>query len=355
MAQIKSRKTYFELIEIAGEGLNSCVYKALRTDDTGVISQTVALKILKSKENVLFWRQEIQSLFQVSSQHCVKVLDFEWVDDQPAVVLEWLEGLTLAELFQGTMLSSELAQEILLQVQEGLIDLHLSGLCHGDLHMQNIFVTLDGNVKLLDFGMANMSRVHEQGSPQLRAPELQNHPNTEANFWTDIYSLGVIASALGVPSNELKTENPDHRELLPGKTDSQLKIALSAEVTHVFQKRELLKIQKTVAASPKLQPKSSSLNLSYGFSLVSLALLMAFGPAASSFHHQTCELQVRTQKWIHLSLDENREPMIYSPATFQIDRCDQISLKWKNSRGQGNLNLSIAKGRMLRLTDRDFR
>lgn len=172
-----------------GEGLTSCVYKAIKRHKSWGIEQTVALKILKSKDLVPTFAQEVHALSQVDSLHCVKFYD--WIEDQktPVLVLEHLDGVTLEECLRKTRLSQSIAAEIVAQAQAGLRDLHKNQLKHGDLSPKNIFITQQGVVKLLDFGFCQQKKV-SAGTLAYMAPECwDQQEQTEAS---DLFSLGII-------------------------------------------------------------------------------------------------------------------------------------------------------------------
>ena len=98
----------YTLVELLGEGLTSCVYKAIKRHHGWGIEQTVALKILKSKDLVPAFAQEVQALGRVDSPHCVKFYD--WIEGQktPVLVLEYLDGVTLDECLRKIRFSQSL-------------------------------------------------------------------------------------------------------------------------------------------------------------------------------------------------------------------------------------------------------
>ena len=160
MKKRSDSSTYYEIANLLGEGLNSCVYRAFRKDEKTSLTQEVALKILKSKKLVHLWRAEFETLRQVRSPHCLSVFGWEWIEDKPALVLECVDGLSLNELFRQTDLSIEEASEVFRQIQCGLEHLRQLGLCHGDLSLKNILINRKGLVKLVDFGLGNLSLIH---------------------------------------------------------------------------------------------------------------------------------------------------------------------------------------------------
>src|SRR4051812_3207675 len=78
---LRSSAVSYSLMEHLGEGLNSTVYKAVRFDPFHHLKQTVALKVLKSKNLVDIWKSEFASLEKVACKHCVRVFGFEWVSE----------------------------------------------------------------------------------------------------------------------------------------------------------------------------------------------------------------------------------------------------------------------------------
>lgn len=347
MALFASKETFFEIQELAGEGLNSRVYKALRKDASRSISQVVALKILKSKNAVPFWRQEVHSLLQVNSPYCVRFLDFEWVNDLPALVLEWLEGVTLTQLYRSQILTTSEALEIALQVQEGLVDLHMAQLCHGDLHMDNIFIEKSGEVKLLDFGMANVSRYKSQGSPTLRAPELSNQG--APSFWSDLFSLGILCKELGISKGHLSHSDPQQRDLLSGQRCLKAKISIANKVQNLIQRKEVCAKQKTLCLSERPSKKANKW-LQFLSATFVFPIFMTLNPSRAS--HQPCVVEIKTKAW-HL-VGVNRGKKQYAPARFLLKSCKGISVQWQNAKNSGEIFSQTESNVFIRLTDKDF-
>ncbi len=350
MPIVASKRTYFEIIQMAGEGLNSCVYKALRKDASELFCQTVALKILKSRDNVSSWRQELESLFQVTSPFCVKVFDFEWINDQPALVLEWLDGLTLSQLFESSELTSDLSIEVLLQIQEGLIDLHMAGLCHGDLHMENVFVTTSGQIKLLDFGFANISRIQSQGSPSLRAPELDS--GSEPSFWTDLYALGRIAESLNIPAEGLLEINPESRDLLRGARNPNSASQLAEHVAKALNRRRLIADQKTIRVKNESPMRTPWHHYSY---IILLSLFFLIQPASSMLIHPPpfCKVEFRAKKWLSIQSESLSEH--FAPYDHLSESCRPLKFYWKSADSGGEMEISFGSQKVIKLSDEDFR
>ncbi|MCB0378795.1 MAG: protein kinase, partial [Bdellovibrionales bacterium] len=97
MERVSGQAPIYEIQNLIGEGLTSCVYKAVRKDPRGWTAQKVALKVLKSKKDVHILKNEFEKLQRVRSKYCVKLLAWETLPQGPALVLELLQGLSLQE------------------------------------------------------------------------------------------------------------------------------------------------------------------------------------------------------------------------------------------------------------------
>ncbi len=124
----------------------------------------------------------------------------ELANGLPFLVLEWLEGTTLAERVtqRGPMPLAEVTQ-VLEQLCSAVQATHEAGLVHRDLKAENVYCVAEGGLKLLDFGIARQtgnsqlpltSTGHLLGTPIALAPEQIRGSATSAA--TDIYSLGVL-------------------------------------------------------------------------------------------------------------------------------------------------------------------
>ena len=190
MRTLKSSLHHYKIERLVGEGQHSRVYKAIQYDHRTGLKNCVALKVLKSKHRVQQWKAEFNTLAQVRSLYCVRVLAWEWLQSHPALVLEYVDGPSLDCL--QTYLSPACVYEVLRQVQLGLDDLRQHNLCHGDLSLHNIMINSKGQVRLVDFGLAN--RKFQHLTPEFAAPELLK--GQFVNSQSDMYSVGRVAQTL---------------------------------------------------------------------------------------------------------------------------------------------------------------
>src|SRR5690606_8215467 len=128
-------------------------------------------------------------------------------DGTPFLVLELLEGETLQNRWQRSghvlpVLDVFLLVEPLLGILEAS---HEKGIIHRDIKPDNIFVTVTGEIKLLDFGIARMAESHRNlktqfgatmGTPEYMAPEQARGRWEEVDEQSDIWSLGATMFAL---------------------------------------------------------------------------------------------------------------------------------------------------------------
>ncbi len=115
------------------------------------------------------------------------------------IAMELIHGISLKQFIMQQSLSMRRALEIILQVAFALLHLHSHGVIHRDLKPENILITEEGEVKVIDFGIAQLHEEKENqtsssgkflGTPNYMSPEQKEDPFS-VTFATDIYSLGV--------------------------------------------------------------------------------------------------------------------------------------------------------------------
>jgi beta-lactam-binding protein with PASTA domain len=174
-----------------------------RAQDT-LLNRAVALKILypELSEDPLFverFRREAQAAANLSHPNIVPV--FDWGEDGETyfIVMELVEGTSLAELLRGgATLSGARSAQIVAQVAAALGYAHRSGVVHRDVKPGNILITRDGQVKVTDFGIAQAvsseDHLAEAGSVMGTAtyfsPEQAEGAAVDGR--SDVYSLGIV-------------------------------------------------------------------------------------------------------------------------------------------------------------------
>jgi serine/threonine protein kinase len=121
-------------------------------------------------------------------------------DSSPYVVSELLQGETLRKRIGGTSLAQRRAIDYALQIAHGLAAAHEKGIVHRDLKPDNIFITNDGRVKILDFGLAKLTQVDgHQSQTDIPTRRVDTDP-------------GVVMGTVGYMSPEqVKGRTIDHR------------------------------------------------------------------------------------------------------------------------------------------------
>lgn len=120
------------------------------------------------------------------------------------IAMELIRGVSLRQFIMQHSLSMRRALEIILQVAYALMHLHSHGVIHRDLKPENILITEEGEIKVIDFGIAALhSKVQAEtekkvadlsrflGTPNYMSPEQKQDPSS-VTFAADIYSLGII-------------------------------------------------------------------------------------------------------------------------------------------------------------------
>lgn len=338
-------------MEILGEGGQGCVYKALRTDRHSGMQQTVAIKILHSKTAVKTWQREFESLARVRSPHCVQVLSFERFRGRPALVLEYVDGISLAQLGQAVWLSAANVREIVAQLECALVDLHRHGLHHGDLSPQNILIDRDGRVRVLDFGLANSSEEESRLTPAFAAPErLCGAPASEAS---DLYSLGRVQEfLLGSAEGAYLAEDPAQRELQCLRVCREQQDALAEKIRSHLSRRELISGARTQTHAVTSQAAKWPLKAPLLGAIASLMILVTSSASQVKGPARVGHLNIRTRAWHRIEVDGRA--LGYSPVSLPLTAGTPHHLRWTSARGQGEKILVMKPYERKTLEDSDF-
>jgi eukaryotic-like serine/threonine-protein kinase len=206
-------------------------------EDT-LLGRRVALKVLAEElatdpPAVRRFRREARATARLSHPHVTRVYDFVQDDAAPFLVLELMDGQTLAaRLHAAGPLPPREAARVAAEIADSLDAAHRAGIVHRDVKPSNVMLTAAGEVKVMDFGIAAAWEDHSTTSGRLVAtaayvaPErVAGRPATPA---ADVYSLGAVLyelltgrppftgdSALEITRAHLDAEPTPVRELAP--------------------------------------------------------------------------------------------------------------------------------------------
>ena len=185
----------YRLIRLRGQGGMSDVYEA--TDERRGVA--VAVKVVRSDDPDLARRlqQEVRALGRVEHPGLVRLLDTGVVEDHAYLVMELVDGSTLAQLLRAGPLGAERTAQIGAALADGLAYAHGQGIVHRDVKPSNILMGSDGNARLGDFGIARLLDGSTLtvtgttlGTAAYMAPEqIEDH---QVGAAADVWSLGMV-------------------------------------------------------------------------------------------------------------------------------------------------------------------
>lgn len=206
MTETPERIGPYRILGKVGEGGMGVVYKA----EDSRLERVVALKVIRECDADFdrrrrFW-QEARAAAQVAHPNACRIYDIAEEKDRLVLVMEFIEGESLAQRLQRGALPAQEAAQIVLAILAALEAFHKIGIVHRDVKPENIILS-DGGTKLLDFGIAKhmaatggqetlLTRSAETipgtflGTPRYASPEQFRGQAVDAR--SDLFSLGGI-------------------------------------------------------------------------------------------------------------------------------------------------------------------
>jgi eukaryotic-like serine/threonine-protein kinase len=211
------------IVREIGRGGMGAVYLAERAD--GAFTRHVAIKVLKrgldTEEIVERFLGERQILARLDHPGIVRVVDAGTTDDGlPYLVMDYVEGMPITQYAREHELSVDERLRLFRDVCTAVTYAHQNLIVHRDLKPSNILITREGEVKLLDFGIAKLLEPDAAAYPvtitmlRVMTPEYASPEQVQGNPVTtvsDVYSLGVVLYELltGERPYRLKTRRAD--------------------------------------------------------------------------------------------------------------------------------------------------
>jgi serine/threonine protein kinase len=270
----------YDVLGAAGHGSMGDVYKA-RDRETG---ETVALKILKpeiASDQAMMDRFKNELLFarKITHKNVCRVHEFNRIGGVAYTSMEFVEGDSLRSVinrFGGLPLRKGV--DVALQICSGLKEAHAQGIVHRDLKPENVMMDTQGNVKIMDFGIARSMEALTRltgsmvGTPAYMAPE--QVAGKPVDYRTDIYSLGLILyevftgaqafqadNSVAVALKQMRESPAPPREIepaIPLPLERVILKCLEKEPTRRYQSIPELEKDLRFRAAPKIGASSRS-------------------------------------------------------------------------------------------------
>ena len=281
----------YQILSLRGRGGMGVVFHALDVR----LREEVAIKlILPGLETGLSDRffAEARRARDLVHENIVRVYNLEVLDGTAVLVMELLHGMDLKErLSRGGVLPIDETLRIGIQACRGLEYAHMRGFVHRDIKPQNLFLTEDGIVKLLDFGVAKaihddpdvLHTAHTQtggliGTPAYMSPEQAMRPaDQRIDTRADIYAMGILLYECVTGQLPFRGESPievvikqlNEKPLPPSQLCPNLPLALEQTILKALEKdrearqqfvRELHDSLKWISEEEALVRSSGHLN-----------------------------------------------------------------------------------------------
>jgi GTP cyclohydrolase I len=202
----------YEILGEVGRGGMGIVYRA-RDRETG---EVVALKVLKPEISadpavMQRFKNELLLARKITHKNVCRLHEFNRVGDVAYITMEFVEGESLRSLLKRGSPDLRISLGMAHQIAEGLQEAHRQAVVHRDLKPENVFVMPDGNVKVMDFGIArslesNTLTQSLVGTPAYMAPEQAKGQRTDHR--ADIYSLGLMLYEMVTGARAFQADTP---------------------------------------------------------------------------------------------------------------------------------------------------
>jgi len=278
--------SHYRILNKLGEGGMGVVYRA----EDLKLGRQVALKLLPCGAGELpasilgRFELEARAASALNHPHICTIHGLENFGGQPAIVMELVEGQTLAERLAKGVLPPEQAMALAIEISSALAEAHRHGVVHHDLKPANIMLTKSG-AKVLDFGLAKVERAAPgspgaeavtperviAGTPHYMSPEQVQGKETDAR--ADIFSFGLVVYEMlsgrrafegdtpaGVMAAILEREPPPLAATAPPGLDRILRLCLAKDPGERWESASDLKkaLDWMAEGAPDSHPRRAS-------------------------------------------------------------------------------------------------
>jgi serine/threonine-protein kinase len=273
----------YQIIEELGKGGMGNVYKAIDKE----INTKVALKLIKpevaaDKKTIERFRNELKMARDISHKNVCRMYDLNKEEGNYYITMEYVPGEDLKGMIRMMgQLGAGKSISIAKQVCEGLAEAHRLGVVHRDLKPSNIMIDKEGNVRIMDFGIATSLTAKGItgagvmiGTPEYMSPEQAEVKEIDQR--SDIYSLGVILYEMVTGRVPFEGETPlgiamRHKGEIP-KDPREINAQIPEDISRVIlrcmekdkEKRyqsagelrsELIRIEEGIPTTERVEPK----------------------------------------------------------------------------------------------------
>ncbi len=215
----------YEILSVIGSGGMGEVYRAR----DGRLEREVAIKVLPERLasdplNLSRFQREARAVAALSHPNIVALHDIGAEQGTNYVVMELLEGQTLGRRLKQSPLEWRMALDIALAVAEGLAAAHAKGLIHRDIKPDNIYLTTNGGVKILDFGLVRQEKLMSLSTRLGDTVTLETQPGVllgtvsymspeqvrgqQADARSDVFALGCVLYEMVIGQRPFAGETP---------------------------------------------------------------------------------------------------------------------------------------------------
>ncbi len=247
--------SHYKIVDKLGEGGMGAVYKA---EDT-TLQRLVALKALstqlaQNEEARARFVREAQAASALNHANITTVYELLEEEGEQFIAMEYVEGKTIRDIIESGHVSIRKALDIIIQAAEALEAAHNKGILHRDVKSANIMVSMEGNVKVMDFGLAHLEERSQltrtgttMGTLAYSSPEqLIGRP---VDRKSEVFSLGCVFYEL--LTGQLPFRSPSEGELVfaiinneqdrPSKLREDVPEKVDAVVTRMLEKKPELR------------------------------------------------------------------------------------------------------------------